>query len=150
MADQSFSDLEAGEDVTVITAGSFQLVDLARDIRIPPLREVTLPLTPFVLDALRNGNLRLVGSEGAPEAIGGDPITDVEELSKPILAGRVGGGLEQGVPAPRAPSDEVPTDKPENETPAAVPTGDEGSDSSTGNEALRSSDAPRRGRNRSE
>lgn len=133
MADNSFSDLEMGEDVTVITAGSFQLVDLARDVIYPPLREVTAPLTNFVLDQLRNGNLRLVGSEGAPEAEG-DAIKGEDELKARLQANSQ--TIEQGVPDPREPSDDASNTDDQN--------------SATGNEALTTSTTGRRGRNRSE
>lgn len=133
MADNSFSDLAPGEDVTVITAGSFQLVDIARDIIFPPLREVTAPLSPFLLDQLRNGNLRLVGSEGAPEATGGDPINGEDELKNRLATSQ---SLEKGVPLPSDPAPMPPVDEPisEAENPA------------TDNEALTSSTTPRRGR----
>lgn len=63
-------ELEPGEEVTVITTGNFQLVDVASSIKFPPLTEVTTPLTPFVENQLRQGNLTLTSEDDAPKAKG--------------------------------------------------------------------------------
>jgi hypothetical protein len=70
MDQNKLSELEPGEDVTVITLGEYQLVDVASGLKIPPLTEVTLPLSNFVMNHLRLGTLVLSDDEAAPEALG--------------------------------------------------------------------------------
>jgi hypothetical protein len=132
MADENnkrpYEDLEMGSDVTVITKGQYQLVDVAGGIKIPPLTEVTLPLSNFVMNELVKGSLALAGKDGAPKAEN-DSISDVEEL-KYLDKATQSAEVEKQL-APRAAK------------------GDEDSqNSSTGNEALTSTSAksPRKAR----
>lgn len=81
MDEKKLQELKAGEDITVITKGDYQLIDVAAGVRIPSLTEVTLPLTPFVMDQLVLGNLTVVGEDDAPEAAEGNkPISGLDNL----------------------------------------------------------------------
>lgn len=78
---EKLQELKSGEEVTVITKGAYQLVDVAMGLRIPALTEVTMPLTPFVMDHLVLGNLTIVGEPDAPTALeGNEPINGVDGL----------------------------------------------------------------------
>jgi len=81
MDQKKLQELESGQEVTLITKGDYQLVDVALGIRIPPLTEVTMPLTPFVMDHLVLGNLTLVGEDDAPKAAeGSKPLNGLDAL----------------------------------------------------------------------
>lgn len=69
-------ELKRGEEVTVITKGQYQLVDVASTIKFPPKTEVKTPLTPFVENQLRLGNLTLAGENDAPKATGESTSAD--------------------------------------------------------------------------
>jgi hypothetical protein len=70
MDNKKLQELKAGDEVTVITLGDYQLIDVAAGIKIPPRTEVTLPLNGFIMDQLVLGNLVLSDDENAPEATG--------------------------------------------------------------------------------
>jgi hypothetical protein len=134
MADtKRINEIEAGEDVTVITRGQYQLVDVAAGIKIPPLREVTLPKSPFVEMQLLNGNLLLADEQGAPKAEG--DALKAEDLTYD----RSDMPASEGQVAERASRDgkEPVTD--------ANPAADD-QNSSTGNEALTSTSASKSSR----
>jgi hypothetical protein len=82
MDDKKLNELKMGEDVTVITKGDYQLIDVANGIRIPPKTECTLPLSGFVMDQLVMGNLTVAGEDDAPEATG-EKLEGVDALRYP-------------------------------------------------------------------
>lgn len=112
--------LELGEEVTVITKGQYQIVDVANDIKIPPLTECTVKLTPFIENSLRQGTLTLTSEDEAPKASGKSKNEDELKYT---------GNNDTEVPLRVAGGEEAPQN------------------SSTGNEALTSESArPRRSR----
>lgn len=115
--------LKPGEDVTVITSGEFQLVDVAGGRKYPPLTECTGPATQFVFNQLRLGNLVFAGDKGAPEAKG--KALSGDELFYNAT------GLSEPKPEAAAPKSEGRKGK-------STPKGD---NSSTGNEAFTSTSA---------
>ena len=111
--------LELGSEVTVVTKGQYQIVDVSNEIKIPPLTECTVKLTPFIENQLRMGTLALAGDEDAPKTKNKSLKEDDLEYRSAAL---------------------------DTEVPLRVEGGEEAPDnSSTGNEALTSESArPRR------
>lgn len=68
MDTKKLNELKMGDEVTVITKGDYQLVDVANGVLYPPKTEVTVPLSGFVMDQLIVGNLTLAGEDDAPKA----------------------------------------------------------------------------------
>lgn len=144
MADlETLRNLEAGEEVTVITKGQYQIVDVAGGLRFPPLTECTTLLTPFVMNALFTGQLMLTSDEGAPKAEGekslsGDDLK-YNDGSMPAAEKQL---------APRMSKEDAEKTPAAEEQEAATA---DAQNSSTGNEALTTSSAepaPARGSRR--